>query len=580
MTQDNNEKLSKVEHIKLASNGLYGPIPDELEQPTDHFSEDAIQLLKHHGTYQQDDRDARRERRKAGLGRDYKMMVRTKTPGGLMSAEQYLICDNLATSLGQDDMRITSRQGFQFHGVVKGNLRTLIHELNRLADMHTRGACGDVVRNVMAPAIADVDPAFANCASELVTIAQEISDRFLPQSSSYFDLWLDDEKVTVNSDGTVTFKSKAPSKPVEEPIYKDAYLPRKFKIGIATEFDNSVDVYTQDLGLIAQLDSEGRIVGYEVLCGGGLGHSHSKPHTYARLGTHITFAAPDELIAIVEAVVKVQRDFGNREDRTQARLKYTIDRMGVDAFRAKVAEYYGNDLPAAKNIVPKRQPDYLGWHKQADGKNYIGIWVENGRVRDFEGSFQFKSGLRAIIERFKPSVRLTPHHNVVLSGIADADVNAVNEMLAQYSIPTRKDISELRKLEMACPALPLCGLALSEAERAMPAIIKAIEDAGHSDAEITIRMTGCPNSCARPETAEIGLIGRGPGKYNVYVGGCQTGTRMNTLMIETLPEDKLAPTISRLISIWKSERADGETFGDWSHRIGAEKLAERVAESA
>ena len=580
MTLDNTEnaeKLSPVELLKIASGGLYGSIADELEQPTDHFSGDAVQLLKHFGTYQQDDRDARRERRKAGLDRDYKCMVRTKTPGGRMTAEQYLLCDGLATKYGQNDMRITSRQGFQFHGIVKSNLRPLIHDLNNLAKMHTKGACGDVVRNVMAPAVADIDPRFANCATDMIELAGQISDRYLPMTTAYFDLWLNDEKVTLNDDGTITFKSKEPSKPVEEPLYGDRYLPRKFKIGITADFDNSIDVYTQDLGLIATLDGDGRIAGYEVLCGGGLGHSHSKSQTYARLGTHIAHVAPEDLIALIDAVVKVQRDFGNREDRSQARLKYTIDRLGVEEFRAKVSEYAGWELPPAKNIVPAEQPDYLGWHKEkTGGLNWIGVWVENGRIRDFDSSYQYRTGLREIIARFRPSIRLTPHHNVVLANIRDEDMAEVDKMLAAHSMPSYEGVSNLRRMEMACPALPLCGLALSEAERALPGILKEIENRGHGDADITIRMTGCPNSCARPETAEIGIIGRGPNKYNLYVGGDKRGSRMNGLLFEMLTEEQLVPVMSCLIGFWKAEKGDGETFGDWSHRVGVEELAKRA----
>lgn len=579
--QKNEQKLSKVEHIKRESDGLYGSIPDQVESDSTHFDEEGIQLLKHHGTYQQDNRDVRTERRRAKLERDYTMMVRTKTPGGLMTADQYLLCDDLASKYGQEDMRVTSRQGFQFHGVLKGNLRALIHDLNNFQKITTLGACGDVVRNTMGPAIADVDPRYAKFSDDLIAICQEISDHFLPKTTSYVDLWLDDEKVEVTPDGHVKYKQKRAEKLPEDPIYQNRYLPRKFKIGIATDFDNSVDVYTQDVGVIVTT-RDGEITGYEVLAGGGLGHSHSKEETYARLGTPVTHVRTRaELLEVIEAIVKVQRDFGNREERHQARLKYTIDRMGEDEFRAKVVEYVGHEIPAATGVIPSEQPDYLGWHKQAqEGLNYVGVWVENGRVRDFDGGHQFRSGLRRIVETFKPTVRLTPHHNVVLAGIKDSDVDAVKALLAEYNIPTQEGVSKLRRLEMACPALPLCGLALAEAERALPGILEDVEKAGYGSEPVMIRMTGCPNSCARPETAEIGIIGRGPNKYHLYTGGDRLGSRMNTMTLQDLKAEEVAPAICKLIDAWKSGRGDGESFGDWSYRVGTEQLQAVAANGA
>ncbi|MEQ8819093.1 MAG: NADPH-dependent assimilatory sulfite reductase hemoprotein subunit [Sumerlaeia bacterium] len=570
-------KKSKVEEIKEASSGLYGTIPDEIGAEHVCFSETSIQVLKHHGTYQQDNRDLRSERRKAGLDKDYRMMVRTKTPGGLMTAEGYLACDDLASKYGQDDLRITSRQGFQFHGVLKGNLRALIKDLNTFAQMHTKGACGDVVRNVTCSNVVDIDPAYAKLGADLFALSTKISDHFLPQSRSYYDLWLDDEKVSIDADGNVSYKAKHAAKPEDEPIYKQAYLPRKFKIGVATDFDNSIDVYTNDLGVIA-CTKDGKITGYEILIGGGLGHSHSKQDTYARLGSAIANVAESEIIPVIEAVVGVQRDFGNREQRHQARMKYTIDGMGLEAFREKVQEYYGKPLPAATGIAPSAQPDYLGWHKEiTPGLNYVGIWVENGRIRDFADGIKFRTGLRKIIETYKPSVRLTAHHNIVLSGIGDADVDAVKAIMAEYGLPTQDSISPLRRMEMACPALPLCGLALAEAEREMPRLLKQVEDLGHGDADVIIRMTGCPNNCARPASAEIGIIGRGPNKYNVYVGGNRTGTRLNTLVKDTITVEDLPATLGKLLGDWKAEREDGEAFGDWAHRVGYEELTARLA---
>lgn len=566
------EKLSRVEHYKLASRGLRGPIGVELGQHAPAFSEEAVQLLKHHGTYQQDDRDTRTERKKAGLDRDYRMMVRTKFPAGTITAEQYLLCDELADKYGQGDLRVTSRQCFQFHGVVKRNLRPLVHDLNRLAEITTIGACGDVVRNTVACPVADIDPAFADCGANLIEMARRISAHFIPRTTAYYDLWLDDAKATVHEDGTVTFADDEPSGQPEEPIYRKAYLPRKFKIGVTVDFDNSCDIYTQDAGLIGVTEN-GRIVGWDVTAGGGLGYTHRKPKTYARLGSHIAFVPTEDVIAFVEAIVKVQRDHGGRSDRKHARLKYLIDDWGLDRFREAVFEYAGGRYDPPRGVAPSAQPDYLGWSKQLQpGLNYVGVWIENGRIRDFDGGFQFRTGLREIIARFRPSVRLTPHHNIVLAGIPDAAVPDVQALLDQYRIPTSEGISPLRRLEMACPALPLCGLAMAEAERFMPRLISELEAAGHGDANVILRISGCPNNCSRPRTAEIGVIGCGADRYQLYTGGDYLGTRLNELITEKLTGDQLAPTIGALLTAWKAQREAGERFGDWSARVGVDAI--------
>jgi len=574
------ETVSKNEVLKLGSRGLLGNIADEIEQPTTHFSEPSEQLLKHHGTYQQDDRDTRAARRRAGEDKDYRMMVRTKTPGGLMTADQYLMCDALCEKYGQRDMRITSRQGFQFHGILKGNLRALIHDLNTLQQMTTQGACGDVVRNVMCAPVVDIAPEYARLGADLLRTAAVVSTHFLAQSSSYYDLWLDDERVSIAPDGSVTFKDKEPGKPVVEPLYGATYLPRKFKIGIAVDFDNSIDVYTQDIGVIAAT-LDGRITGYEILVGGGLGHSHSKAETYSRLATPLTFVDEAGLLGALEAIVKVQRDHGNRAQRHLARLKYTVDRLGIDEIRRLASEHFGSPLPLPRGIVPTAQPDYLGWHRQAQaGLNYVGVWIENGRIKDFDNGARFRTGVSAIVERFRPSVRLTPHHNMVFANIKDADVAAVSAILAEHGMPTDKGVPPLRRSEMACPALPLCGLALSEAERALPGILEEVAKAGHADADVMIRMTGCPNSCARPETAEIGIIGRGPNKYNLYVGGDRLGTRKNTTLFDNITTQELTARMAEVLTLWKAERRPDELFGDWSHRVGVADLARRMTASS
>jgi len=568
-------KLSPNEALKEESLGLRGTIGEELAAGADPFSDDAANLLKHHGTYQQDDRDKRKERRKQGLGKDYKMMVRTKFPGGILSPEQYILCDDMADQYGQHDLRVTSRQGFQFHGVVKGSLRPLIHDLNHLGQMTTLGACGDVVRNTMAAPVADIDAAYARFTDDLLRVAQQISDATLPKSTSYFDLWLDDEKVNVHPDGRVEFSSKPDTQP-EDPLYGTRYLPRKFKIGIATDFDNSVDIYTQDIGILA-ITEDGAVTGYDILVGGGLGYTHRKPETYARAGTPMVNVQEADILPVVEAIIKVQRDFGDRSNRKHARLKYLVEEWGIEKFRAKVSEYAGREFDLPSGRMPSAQPDYLGWHRQhQDGLHYVGVWVENGRVKDFDGSFQFRTGLRKVVEQFKPSVRLTPHHNIILANIREEDIDAVQALLDEYKIPTDKGISQVRRLEMACPALPLCGLAMAEAERAMPGFIEGVEAAGHGDADVIIRMSGCPNNCSRPRSAEIGIVGFGADQYQVYTGGCYLGTRLCESLHDKVKGDKLVPVVAALLDIWKAERQEGERFGDFSHRIGADALRTRT----
>lgn len=565
------EQLSGVETFKARSGGLYGPISEDLAEAKDHFSNESVQILKHHGSYQQDNRDTRLERKKKGLDKEYTMMLRTKFPGGRITAEQYLLCDALATKYGQNDIRATSRQDFQFHGVIRGNFRPLIADLVKLGQMTSQGGCGDVVRNTMANPVSDIDPAYAKCGADLIELAEEISDATLAKGSSYYDLWLNDEKAEVHPDGTITYAKDLRTE-TEDPLYGKQYLPRKFKVGIATDFDNAADVYTQDLGILAHTE-EGRIVGYEILAGGGLGYSHTLERTYPRAASPVAYVQADEVLPIALAIIKVQRDYGDRTDRKQARLKYTIDGMGLEAFQQKVYEYAGREFAPPRGIQPKAQPDYLGWHRQIqDGLHYVGVWIENGRIKDFEGGYPFKTGLRVLIERFKPSVRITPHHNLILANIPSEEVEAVQATLDEYGIPTDKGISTLRRMEMACPALPLCGLALSESERALPDIMAGIEAAGHGDAAVVIRMTGCPNGCARSSSSEIGLIGKGPGRYVLTVGGDYNGTRMNQILIPVLKHDDVVPSIARLLGLWKAQAAAGENFGDWSYRVGVDAL--------
>ena len=569
------KKLSPVEGFKTGSKGLRGAIAADLSEDIDHFSEESVQLLKHHGTYQQDNRETRKERKAAGLGKEYTMMLRTKFPGGHLTAEQYKVCDDISAKYGSDDLRATSRQCFQFRGVVKGNLRGLIHDLNHYAKITSMGACGDVVRNSMCSPVADIDPAYAALGVDLQVLTKKISDHFLPATTSYYDLWLDDAKAHVADNGTITYGDEGSN--LDEPIYGKTYLPRKFKIGVATDFDNSVDVYTQDVGVIAVTDDSGKAVGFEITAGGGLGYSHGRSGaTYARPGTPVAFVQEGDVIPIIEAIVKVQRDFGDRSNRKHARLKYTIDDLGFDVFRAKVMEYAGTEYAAPKGDVNcTHQPSHLGWHKQADGNNYVGVWVESGRVIDADGKPQFKTGLRAIVDKYTPGIRLTAMSKVIFTGIDDADKAGIDALLSEHGIPLGENISAIRSREMACPALPMCPLATSEAERCLPDVMTELETLGHGDADLIIRMTGCPNGCARPVSAEIGMVGKGTDQYCLHVGS-NAGNRLNEKLYEVVRTEQLAPTIGVLLTEWKAKRAEGEGFGDWAHTTGLDALRELV----
>lgn len=569
-------QLSGAERLKAESKGLYGALPEDLAQPVDHFSEEGAGILKFHGAYQEDDRDARKERKKLGQDKLYYMMVRTKFGGGKITPEQYIWCDEFASRYGQNDMRATSRQDIQFHGVPKSNLRRLLHDLNVLAHISTLGACGDVVRNTMASPVADIDPRYVDLGFDAVRLAQEINEKAFPKTQAYYELWINDHAVHVNPDGSVRFDRPPTPQEEEDPLYGKTYLPRKFKIAIGADFDNSVDLYTNDVGIMAVTDHD-KVIGFEILAGGGLGFSHGREKTYPRLADHVAFVSYDEIWPIVEAIIHVQRDWGDRTDRRQARLKYTVDRLGLETFVGKIYEYAGRTFAPPRGVKPNDHPDFLGWHKQSQpGLNYVGVWVECGRIKDYPGSHQFKSGLRRIVEKFRVSVRITPDQNLILANIHDEDVGAVQNLLDEFSIPTDQNLPRIRRKEMACVALPLCNLATTEAERVMPEVMRGLVAAGFGDEDVVIRMTGCPNGCARSSACEIGLIGKGTNRYVLAVGGDYLGTRLNQVLYPSIEFKDIVPTIGKLLTLWKTTRKTEEHFGDWAHRVGMDYLRQQL----
>lgn len=551
------DALSEVEKFKAESGGLGWPLNEELENDSSHLTEAAKQILKFHGSYQQEDRDQRRERKRAGLEPAYSFMIRSKLPGGVLTAEQYILHDDLADRYGDGTLRVTTRQGFQLYGILKGELRSTIHDLNE-ALVTTLGACGDVVRNVMAcPA-----PVADGHRQEVLELAAQLSDETLPKSTSYHDIWIDGTRITKEE------------KPKEEPLYGDRYLPRKFKIAFAFPEDNCTDVHSNDLGFITIVE-DGRIVGYNVVVGGGFGQTHAKPETFPRLADPLGFVTPDEVIEVSRAVIAVQRDHGDRGNRKHARMKYLIADQGIEWFREQVEDRLGRSLTPSKPVEVTGIHDHLGWHDQGDGKRFRGVWVENGRIKD-EASFKLRSALRKIVEQFGTNMALTGQHNVLLTDINPKDQEAIDQILLEHNVIPPDQVAPARRFAMACPAIPTCPLAVSESERALPAVIDELEVAlsrlGLGDEDLTVRMTGCPNGCARPYSADLAFVGRSLGKYVVYVGGNMEGTRLADAYADLVPIDELVDTVRPLFERYGQERQPGERFGDFWARVGLEPL--------
>ncbi|TFG74723.1 MAG: NADPH-dependent assimilatory sulfite reductase hemoprotein subunit [Thermodesulfobacteriales bacterium] len=549
-------KKSKVEIIKEQSNGLRGAIKSELESDSDQFSNEEYELLKFHGIYQQDDRDVRQQLKKEGKGKKYIFMIRTKNPGGgEITPEQWEVLNEVSDRYADGTLRITTREDIQFHGVGKQNLKAAIQHLNSEL-VCTNGACGDVNRNTVASPVADI---MKGSIFDAQAWAKKISDHLSYKTNSYFDVWLDGEKLNLNKSETET-------------IYGNAYLPRKFKIGIALPDDNSLDVHTHDIGIIPKLTD--KLEGFNILIGGGLGSHHRQKHTFPRLSDPLAFVPPEKLIEVVTKIVEFQRDNGNRSDRKQARFKYVVDKWGVNKVREELEKRLGYKLDKQKDIEIKEIQNHLGWHEQnMPGLWYVGIFVENGRIKDTDKS-QMKTGLLEIVKKFRTGVRLTPLQDIILAGIPEDKIEEIKSEFAKYEIKSEEEYSALRLNSMACPALPTCGLALAESERFLPYLIDELEQRGYGNEAITIRMSGCPNACSRPPVAEIGIMGTSPGKHNIYLGGNHLGTRLNKLYDELVSEDDLADRIAEFIETYHENKMNDERFGDFCHRIGLDQIRE------
>ncbi|MGQ0647908.1 MAG: NADPH-dependent assimilatory sulfite reductase hemoprotein subunit [Gemmatimonadaceae bacterium] len=548
---DTTGTLNHVEEVKRASDGLRGTLRHAVVDDTRHFADDNVTVLKFHGVYQQDDRD---QRVKRGEPREkaWQMMIRLTIPGGKLTADQYLALDDLADSLGNGTLRLTTRQSIQYHGVPKGNLKTLIARVNEAA-LSTLAACGDVSRNVMAACAPLRDGVY----DTVQLVAEGIARELKPRTGAYVEIWLDGERVSDTRD--------------DEPVYGESYLPRKFKVGVGTDRDNSIDLFSYDCSVQAITGGPGGapIRGWNLLAGGGFGMTHQQAATFARLATPIAFIAPEHAVAAVRAVCEVYRDEGHRGNRKAARLKYLLESWGVDRFREVLSARVPFELVPPVEVPPAPQLDYHGVHEQGDGRRFVGLFVQNGRIAD-RGDVRLRRGLREVIAALRPGIRLTPMQSLLLTDLSSREVERAYEILATHGVQARPTPAPALRHSMACPAMPTCGLALADAERALPAVVAALDERlaqlGLGDAPIVVRMTGCPNGCARPYSADIGFVGRRPGVYHVFVGGGIHGNRLADLFAADVKLEKIAETLEPLLTGWAAGRAAGETLGDWYQR--------------
>lgn len=553
------KKLSKNESIKENSRFLRGTILEGLaDASTGAISADDAQLTKFHGTYLQDDRDLRKERAKAKQEKAFSFMIRVRVPGGVCTPKQWLDIDELVDKYANGTLKLTTRQAFQYHGVLKGNLRNTIKEINDTL-LDTLAACGDVNRNVLC----NPNPHLSSLHETVFAVTKGISDHLSPQTRAYHEIWIDGE-LTESSEEDV------------EPIYGKTYLPRKFKISVAIPPTNEVDIFAQDLGFIAIADDNGELVGFNVTVGGGLGMTHNKPETFPRIADEIGFCTPQQVNEVAEQVVTIQRDHGDRSDRRHARLKYTIQDRGIDWFKQELNQRLGWPLESARDYRFETMSDRYGWTQGEDGKWHYGMYIQNGRLRE-DG----RKGICEIAKILEGEFRLTPNQNLVIANVSDKQKPEIQALLEEHNLDTLQ-LSGLRLNSMACVALPTCGLSLAEGERYLPDLVDSIEEildeAGLRDEEISIRMTGCPNSCARPTLAEIGLIGKAPGKYNLYLGASRNGTRLNKLYRQAIGHDEILEALRPLLLDYSKERKNGEGFGDYCIRKGVVKATGQGAD--
>ena len=543
------KKLAHNEYLKIDSNYLRGTLAEGLaDTSTGGLTEDEQQLLKFHGCYLQDDRDIRAGRRRHKLEKAFSFLIRVRVPGGVATPAQWIQMDDLATNYANGTLKLTTRQAFQLHGVIKTQLKKTIQEINAAA-MDTIAACGDVNRNVMC----NPNPYLSEAHAEVLKISQEISDHLTPATGAYHEIWLDGEKVESTAEEV-------------EPIYGKTYLPRKFKIAVAVPPSNDVDIHANDLSFVAIVE-DSKVVGYNVAVGGGMGMTHGAEETYPRLADIIGFCLPDQVVDVAEKVILVQRDFGDRTNRKHARLKYTIDDRSADWFLEKLNEFLGYNLEPVRPFKFEDNGDRFGWVEDHEGNFHLNLFIEGGRVRG-----KARDGLRRIAEIHDGDFRLTGNQNLIIARVMPEKRPEIESLLEEFGLLDSYQQSALRLNSIACVALPTCGLALAEAERGLPGVISdlenVIEDTGLRHDAITIRMTGCPNGCGRPFLSEIAFVGRAPGKYNLYLGGGHAGDRLNKLYREAVTREEAIALLDPIIRDYAAHREDGETFGDFVIRAG------------
>ncbi|MFD1134841.1 assimilatory sulfite reductase (NADPH) hemoprotein subunit [Paenibacillus urinalis] len=551
-----NAPHSDVEDIKRRSNYLRGSLVETLKDPiTGSIPEDDNRLMKHHGSYMQDDRDLRNERAKQKLEPAYQFMLRVRAAGGVVTPDQWLMMDRISHKYGNGTIRLTTRQSFQLHGVLKWNLKSTIREVND-ALLSTLAACGDVNRNVMC----NPNPYQSEVHEEVYAWASKVSDHLDPRTRAYHEIWLDEEKIIDSRDNDAE----------QEPIYGAVYLPRKFKIGIAVPPSNDVDVFSQDLGYIAIVE-DGKLKGFNVTAGGGMGMSHGDNKTYPQVGKLIGFCTPEQMVDVAEKIVTIQRDYGDRAVRKHARFKYTVDDRGLDWLKNELTTRLGYALEPARPFHFDHNGDRYGWVQGSNGKWHFTLFIQNGRIVDLDG-YPLMTGLREIAKVHKGDFRLTANQNLIIGNVGSKSKKKIEKLIAEYGLTDGLHYSALRRNSMACVALPTCGLAMAESERYLPTLMEKIEyileSNGLREKEIVIRMTGCPNGCARPMLAELSFIGKAPGKYNMYLGGAFNGSRLNKLYKENIGEKEILESLDEIIARYAKEREDGEHFGDFVIRAG------------
>ncbi|TAI27885.1 assimilatory sulfite reductase (NADPH) hemoprotein subunit [Bacillus velezensis] len=545
---------SDVEEIKEKSDYLRGTLKEVmLDRISAGIPDDDNRLMKHHGSYLQDDRDLRNERQKQKLEPAYQFMLRVRMPGGVSTPEQWLVMDELAQKYGNNTLKLTTRETFQMHGILKWNMKKTIQKINE-ALLDTIAACGDVNRNVMCAS----NPHQSEIHAEVYEWSKKLSDDLLPRTRAYHEIWLDEERVAGTPD-TET-----------EPMYGPLYLPRKFKIGIAVPPSNDIDVFSQDLGFIAIVE-EGHLIGFNVAIGGGMGMTHGDTATYPQLSKVIGFCKPEQLYDVAEKTITIQRDYGNRSVRKNARFKYTVDRLGLENVKAELENRLGWQLDEAKPYHFDHNGDRYGWVKGVKGKWHFTMFIEGGRITDYE-NYKLMTGLREIAKVHTGDFRLTSNQNLIIGNVSSQKKKQISTLIEQYGLTDGRQHSALRRSSMACVALPTCGLAMAEAERYLPKLIDKIEaivdENGLRDEEITIRMTGCPNGCARHALGEIGFIGKAPGKYNMYLGAAFDGSRLSKMYRENIGEEEILSELRTILPRYAKEREEGEHFGDFVIRTG------------